>query len=556
MDYDALIKKLGTFGPYQKRLFFIVFFPVIFNSFGTPVSNFLLGDQLYRCKIPGLQNDTYAVQNQFHDDVINATIPKHPDGSYYQCKILVNGTIEKCSEWVYDQSVFTLTVNSQFDLVCDNEILHSLSISAYFFGYVFATVTLCPLADVIGRRKMVILATTLQFVVNIIMPFSYNVVMFIILRFFDGTCGLSYYHGAFIIGMEMVGPSKRLFSGTMILEVYVFGEFLLLIFAYFIRDWRWLQLALAVPMVSTLCYWWPQVLPESPRWLLSRGRNTDAVKILRKAAKANSTEFEDLPRDFKLEEEDRGVREILRELFHSRKLLLRWIIIFCNWFIISFIYYGLTLHIGKLGGDLYINFAISCVMEFIGYFLCIFMDRTGRKPMHLTVMFLSGTACLASVFPVLFGDESHNWIMIAFSMVGKLGISAGFGEIFIYTGELFPTVVRSLVMGICSCGARIGSNISPYMYQLTDGKMQTALPLLIYGIITIIVALLSITLPETKKRKLLEQVEDAEHEEDLVTESETSENEENSYVPKRMEENDSEYLKLTKTSNGEHNDIL
>ena len=56
--------------------------------------------------------------------------------------------------------------------------------------------------------------------------------------------------------MEMVGPSKRLFSGTLILEVYVFGEFLLVFFAYFIRDWQWLQLALAIPMVSTICYWW------------------------------------------------------------------------------------------------------------------------------------------------------------------------------------------------------------------------------------------------------------------------------------------------------------
>jgi OCT family organic cation transporter-like MFS transporter 4/5 len=54
----------------------------------------------------------------------------------------------------------------------------------------------------------------------------------------------------------MVGPSKRLFSGTVILEVYVYGELLLLIFAYFLRDWRWLQLTLAVPMVACVCYWW------------------------------------------------------------------------------------------------------------------------------------------------------------------------------------------------------------------------------------------------------------------------------------------------------------
>jgi hypothetical protein len=42
--------------------------------------------------------------------------------------------------------------------------------------------------------------------------------------------------------------------------------------------------------------------------------------------------------------------------------------------------------------------------------------------------------------------------------------------------------------------------------------LQKILPLTIYGIATIVAALLSIYLPETRKRRLLEQVEDAEHE--------------------------------------------
>ena len=66
-----------------------------------------------RCKIPNLLNDSYAIQSQQHKDLINATIPILPDGSYDECKITVNGTLETCSEWVYDQSVFTRTVNSQ-----------------------------------------------------------------------------------------------------------------------------------------------------------------------------------------------------------------------------------------------------------------------------------------------------------------------------------------------------------------------------------------------------------------------------------------------------------
>lgn len=547
MDYDSLVRKLGTFGPYQKRLLFVVFFPVIFNSFGTPVSVFLLGDHLHRCKLPNLENDSYAVQGQYHEDLINATVPILPDGSYDKCKIIVNGTLEPCSEWVYDESIFANTVSSQFNLVCDNAYLNSLGISTYFFGHFFAAI-LSPLADIFGRRIMVVSASTVMFIVNIIMPFSYNAYMFIVLRFLDGTTGMVFYSASFIIGMELVGPSKRLFAGTLILVVYVFGELLLVFFAYFIRDWRWLQLTLGIPMVSVLCYWWPEVLPESPRWLLSRGRNDEAVKILRKAAKVNKVHFEKLPKDFRLEKKDRGLLEILKELFHSKKLILRWIIVFLNWFITSALYYGLTLHIGKLGGSLYINFTLSSLVELLGYLLCLVMDRTGRKPLHLSVMFLSGVACLSSAFPVLFGDNSHNWIMITLSMVGKLGISAAFGEIYIYTGELFPTVVRSLIMSSCNSGARIGSNTSPFMYNLAEGKMKKALPLMIYGVATLIIASLSILLPETKKRKLLEQVEDVEHEEDLTVDRNNG-----SFKSSGPNHSESEMMELTNSNDEDRN---
>ena len=49
---------------------------------------------------------------------------------------------------------------------------------------------------------MVVVATTLQFVVNIVLPFSYNVHMFIVLPFLSGVFALSYFQGAFVIGMH------------------------------------------------------------------------------------------------------------------------------------------------------------------------------------------------------------------------------------------------------------------------------------------------------------------------------------------------------------------
>ncbi|XP_048779932.1 organic cation transporter protein-like isoform X2 [Ostrea edulis] len=281
--------------------------------------------------------------------------------------------------------------------------------------------------------------------------------------------------------------------------------------AYFIRDWRWLQLAAASPMAIPLIYWWSKVLPESPRWLISRGRYQEAMEILQYAAKVNGKTFD---HDVALlsvhveNKKDEGMFLILKDLFQSRQLVIRWLIIAANWFAVSFIYYGITMNIGRFSGNLYSNYAISVTAEILGYSMCFLLDRTGRKPLHLVVLFGSSVACFLTLVPLLLLDESGNWLLIAFAMIGKFGVSAGFGEIYIYTGELFPTVMRSLVLGLSGAGSRIGGILSPYMFYLADGTMGKVLPFLFYGVVTLCVAVLSLKLPETRMTKLPQQVTD------------------------------------------------
>ena len=57
-------------------------------------------------------------------------------------------------------------------------------------------------------------------------------------------------------GMEGVGASRRTLAGICILFFWCLGAFYLCLFAYFIRDWRYLEIALSVPGVLIFLLWW------------------------------------------------------------------------------------------------------------------------------------------------------------------------------------------------------------------------------------------------------------------------------------------------------------
>ena len=61
----------------------------------------------------------------------------------------------------------------------------------------------------------------------------------------------------------------------------------------------------------------------------------------------------------------------------------------------------------------------------------------------------------------IFSELQPLTIVLAF--IGKAGASAAFGIVYIFTAELLPTVVRNAAMGSCSCAARVGSMLAPYI---------------------------------------------------------------------------------------------
>lgn len=63
-------------------------------------------------------------------------------------------------------------------------------------------------------------------------------------------------------------------------------------------------------------------------------------------------------------------------------------------------------------------------------------------------------------------SSALQYVSLALEMTGKFGFTMAFGIVYIYTAEIYPTVLRNIGIGMCSSAARIGSITAPYVIYL------------------------------------------------------------------------------------------
>ncbi|XP_052820410.1 organic cation transporter protein-like [Mya arenaria] len=363
-------------------------------------------------------------------------------------------------------------------------------------------------ADGFGRKRAFLCTEALLVAAMFGTAFAPNYQVLAASRFLAGF-GQNTFLPVFSMAMELVGPSYRVAAGIIVELFWCVGLFILCLLAYFVRSATNLTLVAGVPMILVFLYIW--LIPESPRWLISKGKNKEAYKIIQKIAKKNQVTLpENAIDEYSVES---GESMSVFKMFTIPKLLIRTLIIYLNWAVVNMVYYGLGLNVGNLGGNIYVNFAINSAVETAAYLLCLVsLHRVGRKTLHSGSMIVGGVACLLTIFSTLYGGTSLHWLTIALSNIGKFGISAGFAIVYIWTAELFPTLVRNSGIGSSCMVGRFGSVICPYITDLgrfVPGKFGQALPLIVFGGLSVVAGLLSLYLPETNGVPLPETIQDA-----------------------------------------------
>ncbi|XP_039303860.1 organic cation transporter protein isoform X2 [Solenopsis invicta] len=526
MAYDDVILRMGEFGRYQRRVYLLLCLPAISCAFHKLAGVFLGAKMDSRCLLPY----EHAENATFHlsQDILNASYPWDNElQGWSQCMSrdiigFANGTIigkaignetkgggfSACKQYVYNRSVYKSTTTSEWDLVCDKAWLRATGDSLFMVGVMLGSMIFGGLSDKYGRRPIFFLSLVIQLVGGILVAVAPEFISYVIFRLIVGSTTSGVFLVAYVIALEMVGPKKRLVAGVGCQLFFTTGYILTAGFAYFITDWRMLQVAITVPSIAFLLYWW--FIPESARWLLTKGRLQEAKDLLQRASLENGVEMPSEALDTLLNNNSEDSmpdtrKPSLFDLFRYPNLRRKSILLFFNWLVNSGTYYGLSWHASNLGGNDYVNFVISGVVEVPAYTFLIFtLNRWGRKIILCGCMMLSGLALLAT----LFVPPNMPWLIVCLAMIGKLAITSSYGAIYVFTAEQFPTVIRNVGLGASSTFARIGGVIAPYVNHLSE--IWIPLPLVIFGSCALLSGLMSLLLPETLNKKLPESIQDGE----------------------------------------------
>ncbi|XP_041465548.1 solute carrier family 22 member 21-like [Lytechinus variegatus] len=298
MDLDEALKSLGDFGRYQTIIYVLIcLVGQLTQSWHMLAITFLGAVPEHRCLIPPGEDPAgedvvMDPWNQYYPVEQGKTEGEGPVNS--SCLRFVNftagNTTEGCIDgWVYDEDLYGKTIATEFDLVCNEKDKVDLSTSIFMGGVMVGSLMFGQLSDRFGRKPIWFISIWAQIAFGVAVAFSPNYWTFVALRFFVGVFEQGIDLTSYVMVTEMFTPSKRGPAGILLTIFWASGIMSLPGLAFLLKDWVYLQLAISLPNVLTIFI--IIIIPESTRWLLSRGKVEQAEANLQRIAKFNGKEM-------------------------------------------------------------------------------------------------------------------------------------------------------------------------------------------------------------------------------------------------------------------------
>lgn len=219
-------------------------------------------------------------------------------------------------------------------------------------------------------------------------------------------------------------------------------------------SWRWMLASSAVPaLIVTLLR---MGTPESPRWLVRRGRTDEALAIVRRYIDPNATAA-DLAHD----EEDRSTYRDLFQRKHLGRVMFGGVFWCCQVvpYFALFTFLPTVLAALKIESDLAQSVLVNVFLLLGAVAGMLLVDRMNRRP------FVLGSFLLLAAVTTALGLWTG---ASAFVVVGLFGVFAFVASgaqslALVYPSEMFPTAVRASGVGVVTAFSRIGAAIGTFL---------------------------------------------------------------------------------------------
>lgn len=425
------------------------------------------------------------------------------------------GLSPESREWIGGRGGSTV---SDWGLICGDKFKVGLVQAVFFFGCMIGAGTFGHLSDSsLGRKGSLTVVCALNTIFGCLTALSPNYWIYVLLRlltgFSSGGVGLT----AFVLATEPIGPTKRGAAGMSTFYFFSGGIALLSGIAYIFQTWRYLYIASSIPSFLYIILVLP-FISESPRWYLIRGKVTEAMKLMSTIASSNGKHLPDgvlLALDnetspttnqgsgyditeimtYKNENKDALIGSIIDVVCSPITRMRLFIAVALN-FLASVVYYGLSLNVMNLETNLYVNVMLNSVAEMPAFTItAVLLDRFGRKPLTVATMWFSGFFCLMGSLVSNVGVWKV--VRMVCGVLGIFGMAGTYNLLFIYTAELFPTVVRNAALGCTTQAAQMGAILAPFVVVLGG-----YLPFAVFAACGIVGGMFAFNLPETLNQPL------------------------------------------------------
>ncbi|MFJ9126994.1 MFS transporter [Streptomyces sp. NPDC102340] len=348
-------------------------------------------------------------------------------------------------------------------------------IASGFLGMFVGANVLSVLADRFGRRKMFLVNLGMYSLFSLACAFAQDATQLSVLRFLAGL-GLGaelvlvdtylaeflprkvrgrYIAWAYTLGFVGV-PVAALLGARLVAKHELFG----------IDGWRWLLVAgaLGAAFIQLL----RTRLPESPRWLASRGRTAEADAVVRGIEERVGVTTEAaapvVPAPRSEAPEPAGQKVPLGQMFkapYARRTVMWWIFQILQ----TVGYYGfgsLAPVVLQAKGHTVTESLSYAALSYLGYpvgsaLSVPLIDRIERR----TLIILSALGIAA--FGLVFGFAEASWLIVGAGFLLTVSSNVFSNAFHVYQTEIFPTGMRSSAIGIAYSLSRLTSVVLPFI---------------------------------------------------------------------------------------------